>query len=494
MSKYKSKLHPVLMRVLDAMFVFGIVLLVASYLLRENDRAIVDDNKPTVLDVPAKTSNLNDLPITQEIIGVAPVPPSDLLAAAESMAGKNASGKLIRRRIEVNGEDSVVYMEMDGAFIIPTKPFVGEIEGFNGPIHMALYLDADGVLLDMRVLEHKETKRYFRRVTQWLPKLNGHNLSREKLKSIDAVTGATYSSVAVIQTAQCAIRGFLEAVNKKKGEASFTLNKTGMLHFSSVSVPAKSSCMPSTNTHKPLLNVRADSIALILFCCAAVGMRFIRWRWPRRAFLLASVLILGFFYNRMYSTFEIFDLMSFAWLTEGIGMRHVIVILIPLIVLVFGNIFCGYVCPFGAMQDLVSDILPERFMLRLSKPTMRYLRCVKYFVLFACVVIYSISRSKDMLAIDPLQWVFDQPFNWMWTVGCIVPALFLRRYWCRIFCPTGAFLSLLNRLPLLGKMMPYIAPSRCDLGVESIHDIDCIRCDRCRMDETGGSLIFRDNE
>jgi len=45
---------------------------------------------------------------------------------------------------------------------------------------------------------------------------------------------------------------------------------------------------------------------------------------------------------------------------------------------------------------------------------------------------------------------------------------------------SGALLSLLNRVKLLRLKRWRIAPRLCDLGVESVDDLDCIHCDRCR--------------
>jgi hypothetical protein len=58
-------------------------------------------------------------------------------------------------------------------------------------------------------------------------------------------------------------------------------------------------------------------------------------------------------------------------------------------------------------------------------------------------------------------------------------ALFYFRFWCRYFCPFGAFLALSNKLALLQRLAPRRRFEHCDLGVREEYDIDCIRCNRC---------------
>ena len=61
----------------------------------------------------------------------------------------------------------------------------------------------------------------------------------------------------------------------------------------------------------------------------------------------------------------------------------------------------------------------------------------------------------------------------------LVGALFYVRFWCRYFCPFGAFLALSNKLALWHRLAPRRRFEHCDLGVRDEFDIDCIRCSRC---------------
>jgi polyferredoxin len=71
--------------------------------------------------------------------------------------------------------------------------------------------------------------------------------------------------------------------------------------------------------------------------------------------------------------------------------------------------------------------------------------------------------------------------GWMSVLALAVLAasLFYVRFWCRYFCPLGAFLSLTNKLALLERFGPRRRFEHCDLGVHHRFDVDCIRCSRC---------------
>jgi polyferredoxin len=71
--------------------------------------------------------------------------------------------------------------------------------------------------------------------------------------------------------------------------------------------------------------------------------------------------------------------------------------------------------------------------------------------------------------------------GWMLVLGLAVllGSLVYVRFWCRYFCPLGAFLALGNKLALLSRFAPRRRLEHCDLGVRHAYDLDCIRCGRC---------------
>jgi len=119
---------------------------------------------------------------------------------------------------------------------------------------------------------------------------------------------------------------------------------------------------------------------------------------------------------------------------------------------------------------------------------MRLARFIKYLVLAVLVVGFFIVRDRRTLVGDPLTSVFALRLGWSrwpaWLPAvagiALIGSLFYVRFWCRYLCPTGAFLSLLNRVRLLRRWHPPKRFGNCEFGLTTWDHLDCIYCDRCR--------------
>ena len=131
-------------------------------------------------------------------------------------------------------------------------------------------------------------------------------------------------------------------------------------------------------------------------------------------------------------------------------------------ILFAGGAFCGWVCPFGAMQDLLSWIRGKLRIQEIHVPE-KLDRVLRYgrFVVLAFVLIQTITLVKLWFADwDPyrtlfgLGWLFDFNLATSWgayavVAVIIVASLFVERAWCRYACPLGGAISLLGNLSFL---------------------------------------------
>jgi hypothetical protein len=165
------------------------------------------------------------------------------------------------------------------------------------------------------------------------------------------------------------------------------------------------------------------------------------------------------------------------------------------LLLLLGNFYCGYLCPFGAMQEFVGLALPERFRPKVSRNALQKARFIKYVVLFIFVVAFFLTRDKATYGRDLLLSVLDWRSWGPWLLdawkaraiailagaGVLVAGVLLfTRFWCRFLCPAGAFLSLFNHVALLGRFLPAKRYGCCEFGLTGADHLDCILCDRCR--------------
>jgi Na+-translocating ferredoxin:NAD+ oxidoreductase RnfG subunit len=347
--------------------------------------------------------------------------------------------------------------DQEGGYVFSTESLAGNISGYGGPIAMAVFVGRDGTLRGLQIVHSRETPAYVESLRGWLKALPGHNVFQPGgLNGVDAVSGATMTSDAVLRSLQQAGPQFASAALGMNVQAA-----------------------------APAARHRIDPqfVCLFVLLAAAVVLRRIPRVGIRRAMLLATLLLTGFWWNLQYSSQQVVAILSFSLPGNWLSGSFFLVLLVPVIVLLVGNVYCGYVCPFGALQELVGDLRPRRMETDPNKSVWRYGRMVKYVLLTLLIVLFALTRRYDVLSADPLLTVFsslrDRWALWL-GLGLITLSFSFRRFWCRNLCPAGAFLALLGGARLLRRLMPRTAPGRCDLGVRTPGELDCLFCDRCK--------------
>ena len=178
----------------------------------------------------------------------------------------------------------------------------------------------------------------------------------------------------------------------------------------------------------------------------------------------------------------------------------------------FGRFVCGFLCPFGLVQDLLYKIKSKKISsFRLDRP----LRYLKYVVLVVLVILLPsliknaagvgtpwfckwVCPSGTLFAGIPL--VLANPsiravvgFLFSWKMGILVLILalsvFLYRPFCKYLCPLGAAYALFNKASFYRLNLDESACTHCgtckrvcNMGVDASktpNDMECIRCGDC---------------
>lgn len=172
-----------------------------------------------------------------------------------------------------------------------------------------------------------------------------------------------------------------------------------------------------------------------------------------------SLLVLGFFVQGSYCPLGVFQ---YLFLPGGIGFLGEIgiaVLLLPLLWSVFvGRIYCGWVCPFGALQDLLGKLNVPRPPV-FSGKVHRFLVKFKYFLAIIFVVSLilagkgffgNIIPASLFCQIDPFHTIFSYFMigSFAGAIAAIIVLIFYPRLFCKYLCFYGAILSLLGRIRL----------------------------------------------
>ena len=93
----------------------------------------------------------------------------------------------------------------DGAFVINTTTLGKDVEGYAGPTPLKVYIRKNKVE-KIEFLKSQETPKYYVKVKKALQEMwNGKSVKDAMTLQVDVVTGATFSSEAVIKNVQLAL-------------------------------------------------------------------------------------------------------------------------------------------------------------------------------------------------------------------------------------------------------------------------------------------------
>lgn len=208
------------------------------------------------------------------------------------------------------------------------------------------------------------------------------------------------------------------------------------------------------------------------------------------------------------------------------GAKHTISFYVLGMLVLFGTLLgrlvCGFLCPFGLLQDLLAKLpFPK---LRIPTRIDRILRYLKYAVLLGMVLLlpalagnaYGIGEPwfckylcpagtlgggiPQLLLNEPLRRMVGALFHWKAAVLVLVVtgSLLIPRVFCRYLCPLGAFYALFSRFTLYQMHVDTArctgcgnCDTVCPMAVDvrqGISGTECIRCGKCKAACPAGAV------
>lgn len=123
--------------------------------------------------------------------------------------------------------------------------------------------------------------------------------------------------------------------------------------------------------------------------------------------------------------------------------------------------FCGWLCPFGALQEFTGKLAQAlRFpQLLIRTATDARLKLIKYGLLAAIVAsaLWAPSLTDSLVELEPFKTAITLNFVRSWpfvayAAGLLVLSMFSYRFFCRYLCPFGGALALLGRVRLFDSI------------------------------------------
>lgn len=222
----------------------------------------------------------------------------------------------------------------------------------------------------------------------------------------------------------------------------------------------------------PQWRERRNEIALVLGALALLSVALLaqrrlsanprRLRVLRTAFLLFTLGFIGWFAQGQLTIVNVNAALESLAAGEDLSflmndpISVILWIFTGVSLLVWGRgVFCGWLCPFGALQELVSLVanavgIRQR---RVRAALDAKLKWIKYLVLATILVSVFVAPGFAGWAVEiepfktAISLYFDRAWPYvLWASACIALTVFVYRGYCRYICPLGAALASVNFL------------------------------------------------
>lgn len=297
-------------------------------------------------------------------------------------------------------------------YVLISEDLDARYQGYSGAVPLLIAMDNNRIITGVHLLQHNETKEFIDHINdvELLQRWNNTKVDTSIISvEVDAVTGATKSSVAIIRTFQYTMSNYL---NAERESASISLMRALQLIL----------------------------MAVLLFLSLSMSLKK-RYKKYYIHYLLLVFLVMGLWLKKMLSI----ELLN-NWLTTGLSWQSnwelIVILTLAIAMAVLGRkkYYCNYMCPMGALQMLVSKISPfkkRNFTFKISVLTLRTIYLG--FIWVSLILGFSLPLAK----LEPFMAFSFKVASWMMLSAgglIIILSLFFNRPWCQL-CPTGCLLD-----------------------------------------------------
>ena len=302
----------------------------------------------------------------------------------------------------------------DGTMVINTAPLAKDVVSYAGHVPLEIYL-REGRVVRVVALKNAETPDFFDEARQLLVCWNGKTLAEAARMHVDAVSGATFSSHAIIINVQ---RGLQYATKQAKRPSL----------WQSIDLSPKT------------------AVCLIVVLMGAIIPLFYRHKRYRTLQLILNVAVPGFWCGTFISYAQLTG-----YLANGINPLTVLVSFIMLttafIYPFFGkkNHYCNHICPCGSLQELAGKA--TRRKIRMSAHLVKRLDMLRRGLWVTLMMLMLIGTGMEWMDYEIFSAFIFQSASWTVIVLGIVFAvlsIWVPRPYCRFVCPTGSLFKMVQ--------------------------------------------------
>ena len=316
-------------------------------------------------------------------------------------------------------------VQPDGTFVVNTRVLAKDVQGYGGPVPLKIHIDKDGRLTAIEAEPNAESPSFFDHAKELFSRWQGKTIDEAMAEDVDAVSGATFSSKAIIRNVQ---RGLAYA--KQHGLAD------------GGKCAQKESAERTVATGWTLGSI----VALIAVLLGAIVPLFTNNRRLHLVQLVVNVVVLGL-WTGTFVSYTLF-LRLFA---GGVSLSAIGTLAAPLLMLIVALLYplagrsghyCAHVCPFGSAQELAGKL--SRRKLRITPRVLRVLTALRnllWGVLMALLLTGTCSAWIDYELFTAF--IYSSASVWVIVLAMLflVLSVWVPRPYCRFVCPTGVLMK-----------------------------------------------------
>jgi len=299
--------------------------------------------------------------------------------------------------------------------------FPGEGTGYGGPLELAVLVDTNMVIQNLFITRHNETSSYVKKVLnrefqgQIIHKTYTDAFDLEK--DLDGVSGATYTSRAIADAAR-------EACRK--------------IAVEQVAYELPESTSPAVSFGLP------EILLILLFSLSLYGVYSkIKWKKTLRwSIMLISFLVLGLWLSVPLSLLKMNTFLLGFWPEWHTGLYWYLLIgwTILTLLLTNKNIYCNWICPFGAAQDCLGVFGKAKYKIHgRSKDILKWVQRAFAFAAIAAALYFRNPGTINFEIFGTFFNLTGSTFLFVLTAIYVLSSMFIIRPYCDTLCPIRPF-------------------------------------------------------
>ena len=376
-----------------------------------------------------------------------------ILAAAAILRDGRILGHDLREAHEAKAlKNDTLEVTPDGAFVVNTKPLAKDVQGYGGPVPLKIHIK-DGRVAAVEAEPNAESPDFFNRAKELLNHWQNKSVDEALAEEVDAVSGATFSSRAIIANMQ---RGLAYAKQHGQWGEDGSVGALGtsappIVGSEDGSVGALGTSAPPIvgsggNSVGALETGASPIVALVVVLLGAVVPLFYNNRRLHLVQLAVNVVVLGL-WTGTFVSYTLF-MRIFA---GGVSLSAIGAFAAPLLMLIVALIYplagrsghyCANICPFGSAQELAGKL--SRRKLRITPRVLKLLSVLRnllWGVLMALLLTGTCTAWIDYELFTAF--LYSSASVWVTVLAALflVLSVWVPRPYCRFVCPTGALIK-----------------------------------------------------